>query len=75
MWPVKKGIWDPKLKFTNIKGTNLKLLIKQHPKLLGPYIGISNNRAPACTLQYSDPGDDMNYEREALNWRKCILQI
>ena len=25
--PLNKGIWDPKLRGTNIKGTNLKSLI------------------------------------------------
>ena len=24
LWPLKKGIWDPKSEVTNVKGTNLK---------------------------------------------------
>ena len=33
---LNKGIWDPKLKGTNIKGTNLKSLTIRRPKTLLP---------------------------------------
>ena len=32
---LNKGIWDPKLRGTNIKGTNLKSLREEHPSQPG----------------------------------------
>ena len=42
---LNKGIWDPKLKGTNIKGTNLKSLIGINP---GGFIVSGNSSAGTC---------------------------
>ena len=44
---LNKGIWDPKLRGTNIKGTNLKSLTLELP---GTKIAVSTNTASPETL-------------------------